>query len=46
MPEDPLEQQVGGGSEAHGRPRVPGPCLLDGVHRQDANEVDGAPVSG
>jgi hypothetical protein len=46
VPEDLLEQQVGGGSQAHGRPRVPRPRLLDRIHRQDADEIDGPLVSG
>jgi hypothetical protein len=46
VPEDLLEKQVGGGSEAHGRPRVTGPRLLDRVHREDADEIYGPLVSG
>jgi hypothetical protein len=46
VPEDLLEQQVSGGGEAHGRPRVPRPGLLDRIHRQDADEIDCPLVGG
>jgi hypothetical protein len=37
VPEDPLEQQVCGGRQAHGRARVARPGLLDRVHRKHAD---------
>ncbi|GAA5067741.1 hypothetical protein GCM10023259_062440 [Thermocatellispora tengchongensis] len=44
MAHDALEKQVRGGSEAHGRARVPRAGLLNRVHRQGTDDVDRAPV--
>ncbi len=38
---DLLEEQVGGGGEAHRRARVPVTDLLDGIRREDPCRVDG-----
>jgi hypothetical protein len=46
VPEDALEHQIGSWRQAHRRPRVPRPGLLDSIHCQDADEVDGALVIG
>ena len=44
VPEQALEEQVGRWGEAHRRTRVPVAYLLDGIHRQDPDEIDGALV--
>ena len=41
VPHHPVEQQVGGGREAHGGARVAVAGLLHGVHGQHAGGVDG-----
>ncbi len=46
VPEDPLEQQVGRGRQAHGRAGVTGPGLLDRVHRKHADQVNRSLVRG
>jgi len=46
VPQDPLEEQVRGGRQAHRRPRMTRPGLLDRVHREHADEVNGPLVSG
>ncbi len=46
MPQDVLEQQVGGRGEAHRRARVAGPGLLHRVHGQHPDQVDGPVVGG
>ena len=45
MSHDPLEQQIGGGRQAHGGAGVAVAGLLDRVHGQDANRVDRPPVN-
>ena len=44
VPENPLEQQVRGRGEAHGRAGVPRSLVLYGVHGQDPDQVHGALV--
>ena len=44
VPHDLLEQQVRRGGQAHGRAGVAVADLLHGVHRQDADRVDGLRV--
>ena len=44
VPEHVLEEDVGGGCQAHRRARVTGTRLLHRVHRQHADQVDGALV--
>ncbi len=44
VPHDLLEQEVRRGGEAHGRAGVAVADLLHGVHRQDADRVDGLRV--
>jgi hypothetical protein len=44
VPQQTVEQQERGGCQAHRRAGVTGAGGLDGVHRQGAGSVDGAPV--
>ncbi|GGO24485.1 hypothetical protein GCM10010116_49240 [Microbispora rosea subsp. aerata] len=44
MTQDPLEEKVGGGGEAHRGSGVTRSRLLHGVHRQGSYDVDRLPV--
>ena len=44
VPQEPLKDQVGGGSEAHGSAGMPVPGMLNGIGCQYASRVDGTAV--
>src|SRR6266487_3635875 len=44
MPQNTLEEQVGGGSEAHGRAGMSRAGFLDSVHGEDPDQIDGPAV--
>jgi len=46
VPQDPLEQQVRGGRQAHGGAGMARTGLLHRIHREHADEVDGPLVDG
>jgi hypothetical protein len=45
MPQNALEQQISCRRKAHGRARVAGTSLLDGIHSEHADEIHRPRVS-